>query len=118
MPKAKTTFTIMIAAIIAACIAPASASADCLTAMIVDHSAAALLRYESCRNVEGRLQALEQAERDRQETRRAPEWAPRPNALSALYEGYAQSRTVTKAEFEEAKRHLFQNPRQPNFRIT
>jgi hypothetical protein len=53
---------------------PASVSADCLTAMIVDHSAAADLHYRSCKEVEQRLDALEQAERERRETRGMSEW--------------------------------------------
>jgi hypothetical protein len=57
--------------------APASTAADCLTAMIVDHSAAALSRYQSCRDVEQRLEALERAENDRKQMRGMSEWERR-----------------------------------------
>jgi hypothetical protein len=67
MPKAKTTFTIMIVALamLAGCAAMA-ANASCLTDSITDHGPGAMERYFSCREMEGRIEALEKRQQQQE----------------------------------------------------
>lgn len=94
----------------------APARADCLTDSIGDNGPGALTRYQRCRDMENRIEALlERTERDRKGAEQQREQGARSAhcvKIAKTTDQYfdcvqAGRPRMTKEQFEDARRHLF-----------